>query len=445
MTVRRFDGVDDRIFFAPGNAAPIDGGPITIATIWRPSSNHQGGLIDGRNAGVRRWAINPFSDNNVYINTGGGITSTNYGAYIGQWALLAFTKPNGSSTVRTHLFRYDTSIWTHTDLAACGDSPGGIDEIIVGWFGSSEYLHADLAVMGIWSSALSDVALEGLTNALEDWDAASPAALWAFNQENVATPVEDITDGGADQTAITGTTVLSGQDPPGFDFSLPLEGVLAATEPADTATLTGDALDDGVLTGTAAAATGTFTGDQPDPTNSYGFISQLSATLLNCLCTAVATNPGAPQHCCYRVGTEPVHDIHLETQVDLCCEGLAYVLLRDVYPSTESFPENDIVRQAQAKCTPPTWAVAFRVGIVRCVPVVPDCDENNLAFVQNVYDVQSINEAMCCFRDFFRDSTVFLGMSLVIERQTQGSTSGGCTERYVNIVAQIPNLDCGCG
>jgi hypothetical protein len=178
--------------------------------------------------------------------------------------------------------------------------------------------------------------------------------------------------------------------------------------------------------------------------NTYTLISQLSAALLSCLCTAVSGAPDPPQHCCYRVGTEPVHDIDLETQVDLCCEGLAYVLIRDVYPSSESFPENDIVRQAQARCVPPTWGVGMRVGIVRCAPTTSDCDVNNEAFIQNIYDIQSINEAMCCFRDFFSTSETFLGMSLVIERQTQGSTSGGCTERYVNLVAQIPNFDC-CG
>lgn len=177
--------------------------------------------------------------------------------------------------------------------------------------------------------------------------------------------------------------------------------------------------------------------------NSEDLTLELAAALLACLCTAVSGQPDPPQHCCYRVGTEPVHDIGLD-QVDLCCEGLAYVLMRDNYPSSQSFPENDIVRQAQAPCDPPAWAVGFRVGIVRCVPVESDCTLYNAAFAQNVADMYSINRAMCCFRDYINSTTAFLGMSLVVERQQQGSTSGGCTERYVNLVAQIPNLDC-CG
>lgn len=175
--------------------------------------------------------------------------------------------------------------------------------------------------------------------------------------------------------------------------------------------------------------------------NSFDMVTELSAALLGCLCTNVAANPNPPLHCCYRVGTEPVHDISAEG-VDLCCEGLAYVLMRDNYPSVESFPDNDIVRQANQICGPPAWAVQFRMGIVRCVPDTSDCAPNNAAFTQNLYDMLSINRATCCFREFVRDTPMYMGMSLVIERQTQGSTSGLCTERYVNLVVQIPNRDC---
>lgn len=178
-------------------------------------------------------------------------------------------------------------------------------------------------------------------------------------------------------------------------------------------------------------------------------VSELSAALLGCLCTAVSGMPAAdrPRNCCYRVGTEPVHDVELNEMGprDLCCEGLAYVLLGDVYPSSESFPDNDIVRQVQGKCPWPSWGVAFRMGIVGCMPTMFDCAPNNAAFTTNLYRMQALNEAVCCFFDFVRLSDTFVGMNLVIQRQVQGSTSGGCTERYVNLTAQIPNLDCGCG
>jgi len=180
--------------------------------------------------------------------------------------------------------------------------------------------------------------------------------------------------------------------------------------------------------------------------NSYDLTLELSNALLACLCGAITGMPAGdqPRHCCFRVGTEPVHDIDLD-QIDLCCEGLAYVLLRDNYPSSESFPDNDIIRQVQGSCAWPAWAVALRMGIVGCVPSTSDCDSNNAAFLSNLSRMQAINDAVCCFREFIRTSDTFAGFNLVIERQTQGSTSGGCTERYVNLTAQIPNLDCACG
>lgn len=183
--------------------------------------------------------------------------------------------------------------------------------------------------------------------------------------------------------------------------------------------------------------------------NSYDLVSTLSGQLLSCLCTAVSGMPAEhrPMHCCYRVGTEPVHGVSLDplNPEDLCCEGLAYILLRDVYPSTESFPDADIVRQVQGNCAWPAWAVGLRMGIVGCITTSDDCTDNNADFTANLYRMLAINQAVCCFREYIRTSPVFGGMSLVIERQVQGSTTGGCTERYVNLVAQIPNLDCTCG
>lgn len=183
--------------------------------------------------------------------------------------------------------------------------------------------------------------------------------------------------------------------------------------------------------------------------NSYDYVLTLSEQLLNCLCTAVSGMPSddRPGHCCYRVGTEPVHDVELDQMhpTDLCCEGLAYVLLRDVYPSSESFPDNDIVRQIQGSCAWPAWAVGFRIGIVGCIPDSFKCAPNNAAYLTNLRRMEAINAAVCCFRNYIRDSVTFAGFNVVIERQVQGSTTGGCTERYVNLTAQIPNLDCTCG
>jgi hypothetical protein len=131
----------------------------------------------------------------------------------------------------------------------------------------------------------------------------------------------------------------------------------------------------------------------------------------------------------------------------MCCEGIAYVSLGDTYPSSASFPEQDIVRQADAVCSPPSWAQIFKAGIIRCVPTgdedPPTCDDWNAAFTQNIYDGLSLRRAQCCFRSYVTSNDdLFLGMSVVMERQVQGSPLGGCVERYFTIAVQIPNCDC---
>lgn len=182
---------------------------------------------------------------------------------------------------------------------------------------------------------------------------------------------------------------------------------------------------------------------QPDPDM---FVSVLMDELLTCLCEKAAEQPNPPQHCCFRVGLEVAHDAGILQ--DLCCEGLAYVTLGDTYPSSTSFPEQDIIRQADAKCAPPTWAQVFQVGIIRCTPtgtesLPPSCEEWNVASRQNVIDAQTLRRVACCFRDFITtNSGVFTGMSLVIDRQVQGTPLGGCAERSMKLTAQFPNCDC---
>lgn len=171
----------------------------------------------------------------------------------------------------------------------------------------------------------------------------------------------------------------------------------------------------------------------------------LSAALLNCLCVAVSGNPNPPELCCYRVGDEVAYDA--AQYEDLCCRGLAYVSMGDVYPSTSSFPDQDIIRQVDGNCIPASWAVELRMGIVRCAPVgdanfPPSCTDWNNAFIQAAHDSQALRKAACCFRAWISTSTQFMGMSMVIQRQNQANPSGGCLERVQPLVVQFQNCDC---
>jgi hypothetical protein len=493
---RSFDGSGDSITFSAGGAAAITNAAFTIAILWSPAITHAGGLIDGRDGGsARHLGVNPFSDDNVYVAVGADFRPTSYAAYIGDWAVLAFTKGAGSSLIRTHLYDYGVGSWVHANLAsAVGADAATLATILVGPFDGAQDLNGNLAAMGFWTgTALADASFEagsGFQTSLANWFNLTPSVLWRFDQASIAIPVTDLMSSGADQTAISGTSV-SANDPPGFSYSISTTvsgtavadlGALSAaasgsvTHPgtaiADLGALSAAATGGVTVSGTAlsdlgslnATATGTVVGivtgvaladlgrlnaladtQPPDPDQ---FVSLLMNKLLECLCTYSQAAEGAPAHCCFRVGTEIAHDAGMLE--DLCCEGIAYVALGETYPSSESFPEADIVRQAAATCAPATWAQTFQVGIIRCAPVgngflPPGCTDWNAAARQNIIDARTLRQVACCIREYVvNGDDSLLGMSLVIDRQLQGNPQGGCVERTMKITAQFPNNDCGC-
>lgn len=173
--------------------------------------------------------------------------------------------------------------------------------------------------------------------------------------------------------------------------------------------------------------------------------------MMSCLQGAVNNMDSAirPGEVCFRIGSEVAFDADQFT--DLCCLGLAYITPLDQQTSGgTSFPEQEIVRQAQARCAPPAWGFQWKAGIARCVPVngpggdgtMPTCTQWTEAYVKNLADAQALRQFVCCFRQAFLSTPEFLGMSIVIERQVQGPVQGGCVERSVTMWTQVINCDC---
>lgn len=421
---RLFNGVSDQMLFASGASANLPTGAYTFAVLWKPNALHDGGIVNGLDANQNHHIeVNPEVGGTVRVSQT-GFTTTSYAAYVGQWALLVFTKPAGNSVVRTHLYRYDTATWAHADLGSINDQTA-VTRFFVGIHaGTAEFLNANLAAIGMWTgTVLADATLEasGMITALSNWVTLAPTTLWRFNQDSTSVPVFDLMAGGADQVSVTGTTV-SVDNPPGFSFAVDVNGTAAASLGPLDATI-----------------------NQPNPDQ---FLTALMDQLLLCLCEKAAAQPNPPQHCCFRVGTEIVHDAGILE--DQCCEGIAYVALGDTFPSSDSFPEADIVRQADAVCAPVTWAQVFKVGIIRCSPVGdefrgPSCGDWNAAARQNIADAQTLRQVACCMRNYIvTNSGLFFGMSMVIDRQVQGNPQGGCVERSMTITVQFPNLCDGC-
>ena len=219
MTVRHFDGVDDEIITSP-MSNPFNGNG-TIAVIWRGSDGGNHGLVCAENAGFQRWGVLPVGGDEVYVSYSGFSAVHPWSS--GQWYLTIATKASGSSAVRRHSMPFSTGVWTHGDRSNVNDQPS-LSHTSVRFgheIGNSFWLEGELAVVGIWSGVmLSDAECETLDTALINWLDLSPDSLWAFDQASTSDPVVDLTGNGADQSGIVGTTVLTGDDPPGFDFSL---------------------------------------------------------------------------------------------------------------------------------------------------------------------------------------------------------------------------------
>lgn len=177
-------------------------------------------------------------------------------------------------------------------------------------------------------------------------------------------------------------------------------------------------------------------------------VYQFAAQALACLQATYPVSGYAPALYQFRVGTSVTYDI--DQYQDLCCPGVGYVMLGETYPSSSSFPEQDVVRQANTVCAPPAWAQRITVGIIRCIPTVvdeqgtmPSADDWLLAFYKNVADTIALRRTACCLRSWLTEQTgLLLGMSMVIENQTQGSPQGGCVERTLTMALQHMNCDC---
>lgn len=223
--------------------------------------------------------------------------------------------------------------------------------------------------------------------------ALAAAAFAAAAQSVTATP-------GSVTVTLTGATISS----EGVNLS-PVPGMITTSvQTANVGTWTAVAVSPAELEGILlqpAWATLTPRQTTPEgkrlPLNTYEL--PLAKVLLNCLQEVLTTqtdNP--PQHFALRVGEQVPFD--LSENEDLCCEGLAYVKINRVYPST-AFPNED---EGFMPCGPLAWAADLEMGILRCSPTgdinfMPTDAEWADATELVAEDSAAMRLAIACFRD----------------------------------------------
>jgi hypothetical protein len=258
---RTFDGIDDVISLAVGNCGPAFG-PATVAIILKRGGTNSENIIGGFNGAGQAavtWELgidDAGGGNVLYLD----FPSVNFSVAPtitvvpgDNFVLLAITKATGSSAVRFHRYKYDTSTWTHENGAAINNSPVTTNRLQLG-AADTDFYTGDILIAGYWTSVLSDLVIETLKDSLTDWENANPQGLWLLNQTSIATPVPDLTGGGADQSAITGTSV-SANDLPQFVIE---EFIMKGTATLDFGAFPGKSDASVVVTGQADIVSGSL-------------------------------------------------------------------------------------------------------------------------------------------------------------------------------------------
>lgn len=150
-----------------------------------------------------------------------------------------------------------------------------------------------------------------------------------------------------------------------------------------------------------------------------------------------------PLNCCLRVGESVSADA--STYEDICCEGLGWVRVNQMFASNNEFPNPDTAEVIS--CAIYAWGVILEMGVIRCAPTgdidtIPTCAEWTQLSINVANDALAMRKAMQCFIE--EQNANFDNRSVAVGSWDPLPTSGGCAGGTWDITVQIIN-DCeGC-
>jgi hypothetical protein len=232
MAVRLFDGTDDKLVTGIGNLSAMTYG--TFATIVKFDS---GGAGQHRQFFALHTSGNSFrcllgvNTSNQWRLYSSGTPSESLGSSTstGVWYLVVVRKASGTAAPRFSVYNFTASTWAHANGATAvpnWSSTGSGGLIRCDFTNSADLFEGRIAIRAAWADEVhwaanstgdSQIVAAGLEDSVDNWVNEGPDVLHLFNQSAAAIAVEDLI-GSADQTSITGTTVVTGDDPPGFTF-----------------------------------------------------------------------------------------------------------------------------------------------------------------------------------------------------------------------------------
>lgn len=204
-----------------GGLSGLDGGPVTMACIIRLTDSVNGAILyAGPSTSTVSFAMEIFSNNYSFTTSAGGQNCVG-GTNADNWHLAAVSKASGTATPRGHKYVYGTDTWTHSNAAGtaadAGATPGAGGVVQLGRYATTEFINADIAIIGCWDRVLTDAEVELLPLSLQSWYHTAPVGLWLLDQAATGTKVLDATGNGANETALTVTSV-STESVPVFSY-----------------------------------------------------------------------------------------------------------------------------------------------------------------------------------------------------------------------------------
>jgi hypothetical protein len=165
-------------------------------------------------------------------------------------------------------------------------------------------------------------------------------------------------------------------------------------------------------------------------------VSPVLLDLLDCLRTEVDRLLHPPANVSLRPGS--VMELLMSQGRDECCEGVAWVRVIQVYPSS-TFPIQDLVWDGP--CGPAAWAVQVELGVARCAPTpdmseIPSSDVWDALSLQVMDDAAAVRKAVCCYTASNLDRMILEGQWLPT------AVEGGCVGGAQILTVAIGACDC---
>ncbi len=210
MSVRHFTAASSEKITCSLGATNFVMGPGTVAAVFKtPATLVLGNLFSSGATGAVSWAMAIDTAGKPRLATNNtNVTAGATALAVSKWYLVAMSKATGTVTPRIHIYDYAAVTWVHENAGGTlADSSTPITRcaIGVGASGAAGFWDGDIAAVAIWNVVLTDTQAEALLLFLP----AVSKGLWRLNQDVTTENVLDMSGGGANQSAIVGTSITA--------------------------------------------------------------------------------------------------------------------------------------------------------------------------------------------------------------------------------------------